>query len=628
MALTIKQCNSDTSFLLSFEPIIPESAGNVTRPRPFTILLDPWVTGPSAAAFHCKKFTSAHGRPAYITSLSELPEPDLVIVSQHRSDHCNEATLRQLPASGTRTLILAEPAAARVIRSWRYFERDKVRTVERWEDPRLTGSRTALRVPVPAIVAGGQRGEVTVAFVPQKRRGPHGAIGITYRPPSMPNLHVTIPASLQQRGLATPPATPVSNAGNIPPPATADPVPDTVLYPPSPPTSPRSLRSVQSASTLLSPPAQPHASLPNSDPKTPSPPARPQRPTSYCHTRQKHHDDDHHHHGPPSPSTTTTLASSTTTSTSTSASAAAAIAAAAAARPLSVLFSPHGIAYAHLAAYATSHLVAEAALPLTALLHCMDSVLARPSWSWWWPGSGIGERLCAGAPAGAEIASRLGARVWVSAHDGDGDGETAAVRGGGGSGGGGMLRTRRWAREEVVRSVADAGNNSRDGGKRDGKRDPEKKNQRGGGGRGLSSAGDGGGGGGGGGRVAATEVMRLGEAGEVSVCADGVLWSSPSAGDEAWRGTAGSPATPGGRRGGGVEEEEEEEEEEETSKTRIGGFEPVAAATPANKLPAEDARKDGPAADVAGNNGTSKKKKKKKKKRGLRAKVSRLGLAM
>ncbi|KAK5632981.1 hypothetical protein RRF57_008695 [Xylaria bambusicola] len=107
-------------------------------------------------------------------------------------------------------------------------------------------------------------------------------------------------------------------------------------------------------------------------------------------------------------------------------------------RPISLIFSPHGIQYSHLAAYATSHLVAEAALPLTALLHCMDSI-NNP----WW----LGGNICAGVPYGAEIASKLGARVWISAHDGEKDVQGLAT---------GMLKTRRWKDEEIVGALVNA----------------------------------------------------------------------------------------------------------------------------------------------------------------------------
>ncbi|KAI5866434.1 hypothetical protein GGS23DRAFT_271404 [Durotheca rogersii] len=409
MALNVKHLNSDASFLLSFEPIIPEFLQGTVTPRPFTILLDPWITGPSTV-FHSKISIATNIHPACLSSLSELPAPpDLVIISQNKSDHCNEATLRQLPATGTETLILAEPAAARLIRSWKYFDPQKVRTIERWEDPRVTGRQSVVRVPVPAVVPGGQAGEVTVAFIPQKRDfvGLHAAIGITYRPPSTHNLQLTIPIVSKP---PSPPATPksLSSPTSIPPASHADTLStDTLRLPPTPPVSPRSLRPVRSATTLLpSPPTR----------LAPSPPlSQPPHSSSSSH--------DLHIHIPPNrPATSSGYGGIPLTAVA---------AAAISTRPLSVLFSPHGIAYAQLSEYATSHLVSEAALPLTALLHCIDT-LANP----WW----LGGNVCAGAPAGAETATRLGARVWIGAHDGIKD-----VRGLGTS----LLRTRRFAREEV-----------------------------------------------------------------------------------------------------------------------------------------------------------------------------------
>ncbi|KAI0842223.1 hypothetical protein F5Y06DRAFT_259300 [Hypoxylon sp. FL0890] len=446
MALTVKHLNSDASFLLSFEPVIPEFAQGTVSPRPFTILLDPWISGPSKI-FHSKISISTHIHPACISSLSELPAPpDLVIVSQHKSDHCNEATLRQLPASGTNTLILAEPAAARLIKSWKYFDQEKIRTIERWEDPRLTGKQSVVRVPVPPASAGGQAGEVTVAFIPQKRdlAGLHAAIGITYRPPPTHNLRVHLPTLSKP---PTPPATPntpstqASNATSI----NTLPVPDTLLLPPTPPVSPHSLRSVQSASTLLPSPARPSLNVyfPRS--------------TSQNFMR-------------PATSNGTT-------------------------RPISVLFSPHGIPYANLAPYATSHLVAEAALPLTALLHCMDSV-SNP----WW----LGGNICAGVPAGAEIATRLGARVWISAHDGEKDVRGLAT---------GMLKTRRWKREEVEGAL---GPHEEKGKSEKGKSGHARKTS-------SSSA-----------CAVSTEIMRLGSGDEVVVSGTGMVWCSSENEDEKW----------------------------------------------------------------------------------------------
>ena len=522
MALTIKQLSSDTSFLLSFEPIIPSSMAPdvVVYARPFTILLDPVIRNTSSStSYHSTSTTDA--KPALLSSspntlpvastLAELPEPDLVIISQFGSDHCDEATLRQLPSSGTRTLILAEPAAARTIWNWRHFDRGKVRVLERWEDPRLTGNLTAVvRVPVPPVATRGQPGEVTVSFVlPDKRQKKQkmncgmsttvsaGAIGITYKPPSIPTLkpqHITIPAAQKERKMerqmerqkqkekqkqekekqkqkqkqkqkaafdAAPPATPetissVNDDSNIMITSTVLSVPETAsmhypYYPSSPPpTSSRSLRSVQSTSTLLPSPTQPlftnaanttnnynHDLLINFDSK----------PSSH-HTRgalmqqQQQHQQEQQRPSSSSPSTATTIGS-----TSTSIKATAAVAAAAVSRPLSVLFAPHGTAFPHVAAWTSSHLLAEAALPLTALLHPMDGVAPlrkplsyhqRSSWSaaLFRLRMGIGHSggssynnstrssiVC----AGADITSRLGARAWVSTHDG-GEGRSMPPR--------------------------------------------------------------------------------------------------------------------------------------------------------------------------------------------------------
>ncbi|KAI1300269.1 hypothetical protein F5Y03DRAFT_386023 [Xylaria venustula] len=395
MALTVKHLNSDASFLLSFEPVIPESIADTVIPTPFTILLDPWITGPSTI-LHPRISTTLQKHPACISSLTELLRPpDLVIISQHNPDHCNEATLRQLSPRGN-TLILAEPASARLIRGWNHFDKNKVRTIKRWEDPRITGKQSVIRIPVPPVQPNGHEGEVTVAFIPQKRdiAGLHGAIGITYRSP--PTHNATTNGQVAK--VLTPPATPGVRGQTFVSTETMSPVAvptgDTFLLPPTPPISPvspmspNSLRSIRSASTLI---ASPTHSLysPHFRPATSSRNEQVLPPSAYSHSR-----------------------------------------------PISLIFSPHGIQYSYLAPYATSHLVAEAALPLTALLHCMDSI-NNP----WW----LGGNVCAGVPYGAEIASKLGARLWISAHDGEKDVRGLAT---------GMLKTRRWKDEEIEGALA------------------------------------------------------------------------------------------------------------------------------------------------------------------------------
>ncbi|KAI1114339.1 hypothetical protein F5Y14DRAFT_173172 [Nemania sp. NC0429] len=444
MALTVKHLNSDASFLLSFEPVVPESLADLITPRPFTILLDPWITGPSTI-LHPRLSITSHKHPACISSLEELPQPpDLVIISQHKPDHCNEATLRQLPASG-KTIILAEPASARVIRGWRYFDKKKVRTIERWEDPRLTGKESVVRIQVPPWQSNGQEGEVTVAFIPQKRDlvGLHVAIGITYRAPDVrdPTKQV-LPAEV-----LTPPSTPESQmqksidvGAKLP---VKTPMRDAFLLPPTPPisptspVSPSSLRSIRSASTLI---ASPTLSLysPNFRPPTSSRNDKVLPPSRSSHSR-----------------------------------------------PISLIFSPHGVPYSCLYEYATSHLVAEAALPLTALLHCMDTI-SNP----WW----LGGNICGGVPYGAEIASKLGARLWISAHDGEKDVRGLAT---------GLIKTRRWRDEEIedaLKSRLGGAGNAR----KTGQDNDQEKNK--------------------GVRWGGTEILRLDCGEEILVSGTGQLW--------------------------------------------------------------------------------------------------------
>ena len=340
MALTVKQLNGDASFLLIFEPIETTSPGLSSLSEPFRILLDPWIVGPSTI-LHSKISSTTRAQQACVSTLQDLPEPDLVIVSHGRSDHCNEATLRQLPRSNTKTLVLAEPTAAKLIRSWKHFDNDVVRTLHRWGDPRQPVQDTITRVPVPPQVFGGQEGEVTISFIPQKRdlTGLHSAIGITYRPPpSGPSVF--------RRPVGTPPSTPTSPISAYPPQlpvplllsqGSADDISFSLFGDPSPPESPvlPALRAIRSIASL-----SPHARN----------------------------------------------------------------------RAVSVIFSPHGVSYDSLEPYVTSHLLTEAALPLTALLHCFDTA-SHPRW--------LGGNVSPGMQAGQQTAAAMGARAWISTYDGE-----------------------------------------------------------------------------------------------------------------------------------------------------------------------------------------------------------------
>lgn len=62
------------AFLLTFEPVDANSDSNpFGTAKPLRVLLEPYITD-------------------YSVCLLDLLEPDVVIVSKHRVDHCSEAT--------------------------------------------------------------------------------------------------------------------------------------------------------------------------------------------------------------------------------------------------------------------------------------------------------------------------------------------------------------------------------------------------------------------------------------------------------------------------------------------------------------------------------------------------------
>ncbi|KAK0737645.1 hypothetical protein B0T21DRAFT_392722 [Apiosordaria backusii] len=308
MAVTIQHLNSDATFLFTFEPRSYQHSQAVPSksPKPFRILLDPWITGP-AKFIHPKLAKATHRQPPCILSLLELAEPDLIIISHHSSKHCNEATLRQLPAIGTKTIILTTTPSARKIKSWKYFEKSRVRILPKWEPPESGDPKTPniFRFTVPSTPPG-EPGEVTVTFIPQKHDlfGLRYAVGITYRPPSPQLYQLPLLPKLRSK-------------------------------------SQSSLRSTRSAAP--SPQQQQHSSPPPDD------------------------------------------------------------------RPISILYAPHSISYSAIHSYVTSHLVSEAALPLTVLLHPFNTHHEVP----------FSKPRDTVPSSGVEIATKLAAKVWISAHDGD-----------------------------------------------------------------------------------------------------------------------------------------------------------------------------------------------------------------
>jgi len=75
---------------------------------------------------------------------------------------------------------------------------------------------------------------------------------------------------------------------------------------------------------------------------------------------------------------------------------------------MSILYTPHGVAFSRLKPYCTFLLLTELALPLSVLIHSFSRV-TNP----WY----LGGIICSGAIGGIEIAKNLSARAWIGAHD-------------------------------------------------------------------------------------------------------------------------------------------------------------------------------------------------------------------
>ncbi|MCJ1273310.1 hypothetical protein MMC21_001100 [Puttea exsequens] len=365
MSLTVKHLNGDTTFLLTFAPTerappTPPSLQYHQPPGTFSILVDPWISGPTTM-WHPKFLLSRHTSPSCIQNLSHIPEPNVVLVSQDKPDHCHEATLRQLDPTSPITSILAESAAAKKIRGFKFFNPDMVHSLRVFSEKKPD---SVIRFYIPPAVPGGAPGEATISFIPAKLdvSGVHNAVGITYRPPSTTSI----------------PTRPFS--------------------PMSPSTQTRFFRSSQHPPAPVDLPLTP----PDSPTRQLSPQSYTSNPLSGSSPIASHQSSTFsaHNHSISSVSSATSFMRIHSE------------------RTLSVIYSPHGVNYSLIRAYASSHLITTAALPLTLLLHSFD----RVNNPWW-----MGGNIAAGLPGGVEIAQNLLAKTWVSAHDEDKDNSGLSV---------------------------------------------------------------------------------------------------------------------------------------------------------------------------------------------------------
>ncbi|KAF2150872.1 hypothetical protein K461DRAFT_280901 [Myriangium duriaei CBS 260.36] len=205
MSLKVDHLNADTTFLLTFSPDVNSTQGPASEK--FTVLVDPWLAG-SSEIWTPKFSISHHTSASVVSSLADMPLPDLIIISQDKSDHCHEATLKTLP-SDSQVHILAMPSAAKKIKSWRYFTHANIESFPTY-NPKNQDS--VVRIPLmPTKALSGRLGEMTISFIPQKldMTNLHNVIGFTYQPPyifdSRPQQNPTFELPL------SPPMTPTAS---------------------------------------------------------------------------------------------------------------------------------------------------------------------------------------------------------------------------------------------------------------------------------------------------------------------------------------------------------------------------------------------------------------------------------
>ncbi|KAK0344753.1 hypothetical protein LTR91_020329 [Friedmanniomyces endolithicus] len=353
MSLTVEKLNDDTTFLFSFAPSFAPKSTTRKLPGAFTILIDPWLGG-ETFILHPVFQLASHTSECAIKSLAELKDhPDVIIISQEKPDHCHRETLCSLPKT-TRTRILATPAAAKTIRSWKHFHPETLHVMAPYYPDKPS---VVTRIRLEPYTSSSSAGEITIANIVTKydMTRLHNAIGITYRPPG---------SLLSAVGGET----------------------VNLLELSRPATSPSALHKARSAAKLsTNTPTSPNrqrafsAPRPNFlDPlgRSPTPASEPSTPSPH-----------HHHRIPCNPSLPARRHKE---------------------QPLSVLYTPHGLSLPALQPYLTHHLHRIGALPLTALFHCLNSE-ENPLF--------LGGLVARGAPGGVEVAAGVGARYWVGAHD-------------------------------------------------------------------------------------------------------------------------------------------------------------------------------------------------------------------
>jgi hypothetical protein len=191
MSLSVQQLNSDCTFLFAFSPALTTPDHHPDHfAGTFNILIDPWLAGHASVLHPLFHFTKHTDKP-HISSLADLKQKlDLIIISQDKPDHCHRETLCTLPKD-QHVNILTTPAAAKKIKSWKYFAEDLIHVIPAYNQKRDKESTFIIRIPADA--SSGCEGEITITHLPPTRMDltkVHNGIAITYRPPGtiLPNL--------------------------------------------------------------------------------------------------------------------------------------------------------------------------------------------------------------------------------------------------------------------------------------------------------------------------------------------------------------------------------------------------------------------------------------------------------
>ncbi|KAF3144190.1 hypothetical protein TWF703_009485 [Orbilia oligospora] len=339
MPITLRHITADSTWLITLT-----SPHNPPSHAPFNILVDPWIVGPSEV-WHPKFAQNHHTTPSSIQSLEELdPQPDILLISQTKSDHCNEATCRQLSKDGS-LQVYTVPGADSIVKSWKHFNPENVHRLPTNESITSTSSETDKDKKDkdedeysfetdPSIAA-----IVELAFLPALKPWEipsiHIGLGITYTPTQDKKLPPSPPLTPPSTNLLHPT---VSAAHQVPSTITLSTVPSNLSTSPSNESNPTNTT---------------HPDSPNRFPKKPNSPSKPSSKKS-INLKQ------------PGPKNSLTD---------------------------SLLYTPHGVPPSALTQYLYS-----LPLPLTAFLHCFVKV-DNPKW--------LGGTVSSGLPNALKILTEV-----------------------------------------------------------------------------------------------------------------------------------------------------------------------------------------------------------------------------